>query len=105
METFAPVLEVGLELIWADPREMRMPMCSVVEGLNVVRNIFRCQCTILVDVFLDTLFFQTAEKGFRYRVDAPMSRTHQNRLQVGHNQRVQFPNQVALQTSLDFLTG
>jgi anti-sigma factor RsiW len=45
-----------------------MPTRSVVEGLNVVRNIFRCQHAILVDVFLDALFFQTTEKGFRYRI-------------------------------------
>ena len=60
-----------------------MPTCSVVEGLNVVRNILRCQCAILVDVFLDAFFFQTAEKGFGYGVDAPMSSAERRLLQVG----------------------
>ena len=41
---------------------------SIIEGLNVVRNIFRCQRTIFVDMFFDAFFFQTAEKGFGYRI-------------------------------------
>ena len=82
-----------------------MPTRSVVECLNVVRNIFHCQCAILVDVLLDTFFFQTAEKGFRYRVDAPMSSGERRLLQVGQNERVQFSHDIALETAMDFLEG
>jgi hypothetical protein len=68
VETFALPLEVGLEVIRTDTRKMRVLARSIVEGLNVVRNIFRRERAIFVDVLLDELFLQTAEKRFRYSI-------------------------------------
>ena len=41
---------------------MRVLARSIVEGLNVVRNILRCERAVFVDVLLDEFLLQTAEK-------------------------------------------
>lgn len=41
---------------------------SIVEGLNVVKNLFRCERAVFVDVLLDELLLQTAEKRFRHGI-------------------------------------
>ena len=47
--------------------------------------------------------FQAAEHALHRRVDAPMSTDVPRFVQIGQNQRVQVSNDVALQTSLNFL--
>lgn len=46
---------------------------SVVEDLDVVKNIGPSHVSGFVDAFADTLFPQTTEEGFRHGIDAPMS--------------------------------
>ena len=40
-----------------------MPPRSIVERINVIRNVSNSELTILVDLFLDTFFLQAAEEG------------------------------------------
>lgn len=47
---------------------MRVFARSIVEGLNVVRNVLRCERAVFVDMLLDEFFLQTPEKGFRHGI-------------------------------------
>lgn len=47
---------------------MRVLARSIVEGLNVVRNILRCERAVFVDVLFDEFLLQAAEKRFRHGV-------------------------------------
>ena len=49
--------------------------------------------------------FQAAEHALHRRVEAPMSTDVPRFIQIGQNQGVQISNDVALQTSLNFLEG
>jgi len=91
-----------LELIWADSAEMAVTTDSIVEGIDVVRDVFVRKIAVLVDVFLDPFLLQAPEEGLGDRVDAPMSSRAHRLPQVGQDQRVQLPNNVALEAAVDF---
>ena len=52
------------ELLGTEPTEMAMTACSIVERVDVVGHVGDRQFSILVDLFLDPLLFQTAEERF-----------------------------------------
>ena len=41
---------------------------AIVERLDVIGNVSNREVPVLVNVFLNSLFLQTAEEGFRYGV-------------------------------------
>jgi hypothetical protein len=55
---------LGFELFWTNTTNMTVPARSIVEDVDVIRNIFLCKSATFVDVLLDTLLFQTSEEGF-----------------------------------------
>lgn len=52
---------------------MRVLARSIVEGLNVVRNLLRCERAVFVDVLLDQFLFQATEKRFRHGIVTTVS--------------------------------
>ena len=50
------------ELLRTKPAEMAVPTRSIVEALDVISHFGDRQRSILVDLFLDSLFFQAAEE-------------------------------------------
>ncbi|MGF6979872.1 hypothetical protein QFZ94_008389 [Paraburkholderia sp. JPY465] len=59
-----------------------------------MRAIARC---------MNPFIFQAVEEALRRRVDAPMSRSAGRIGQVGQNERVQLPDDIALQAAVNFL--
>jgi hypothetical protein len=75
----------------------------IVEDLDIIENISAGKISCFVDAFADTFFFQAAEEGFGYCVDAPMSRNLCGVCQISQNQRVELSNNVAFQATMNFL--
>ena len=52
---------------------MAVPAGSIIKHLDAVEDVSASELAGFVDAFSNTFLFQTAEEGFGYRVDAPMS--------------------------------
>ena len=68
VESPPPRLVNGLEFFGAYASEMAVAPRSIIEGINVVGHILRCQLAILIDLLLNPLLLQAAEEGLRDRI-------------------------------------
>ncbi len=102
MDTVAAPPSSDLKLIWADAAKMAVTTGSIVEGFDVVSDVRVRKIAVLVDVLLDPFLLQASEEGFGDRIDAPMSSRTHRLSQVGHDERVQLANNVALEAAMDF---
>ena len=62
METSSRRLVSRFELLGTQPAEMTVAARSIVEGIDVIRQVSDRQLAVLVDLFLDPFFLQAAEK-------------------------------------------
>ena len=85
MDTLPARCKGGLEFLWADSAQVRVPTCSIVEGFDIVGNVFGRERACLVDMLLDALLLQASEEGLRDSVDAPMSSLHARIRQIGQD--------------------
>ena len=64
MDTLFTPRKGCLELLWANPAQMSVSAGSIVEAIDVFRNVLGSELARLVDVLLDSLLLQAAEEGF-----------------------------------------
>jgi hypothetical protein len=70
------------ELLGAYPTEMTVSTSSIVERLNVVRNLCLRDFSVLEDSLLDQLFLETPEEGFRHGIVSAISSSAHARLEI-----------------------
>ena len=63
MDTPPAGLVSCFELLWAESSEMAVTSGSIVEGIDVVSHVRDRKLSVLIDLLLDSLVLQTAEKG------------------------------------------
>ena len=62
METLSSRRVSHFELLGTHAANMVVAPCFIVEAINIVGHVGGRQCAILVDLFLDPLFLETAEE-------------------------------------------
>jgi len=75
----------------------------IVETLDPVDDVKLGACAGVVAKQVGALHLQRLEEALHRRVDAPMSSKPRRVRQVSENQRIQGPDDVALQASVNFL--
>jgi len=68
VETLSARLVSRLELLWTQPAEMTVTARSIIESIDVLGHVGRCELSVLVDLFLDSLLLQAAEEGLDDRI-------------------------------------
>jgi hypothetical protein len=61
---------------------MGMPADWIVKHFNIVKDIGSCYISGFVNSFFDTLFFQTAKKGFGYSIIPAVAAPTHTRLEI-----------------------
>jgi len=56
------------EFIWTDSAKIAVPTNRIVEAIYVLGKVQRGGFSISVDMFLDALFLQATEEGFRHSI-------------------------------------
>jgi hypothetical protein len=75
----------------------------VIKVVNVGPDIAFGVCVIGVPFVVDPFAFQASKETLHWCVDAPMSSRGRRIGQIGQNERVQLPDDIALQAAVDFL--
>src|SRR4051794_29232256 len=100
MLALAPVLQKAQR---RDVSERRVTTIAIVERFDVLEHFSTGFSPGAVAPTMSAFVLQTVEKALRGRVDAPMSSKPRRVRQVSENQRIQGPDDVALQASVNFL--
>ena len=74
----------------------------VVEKLDVLKSGSLDVGVSGVANAMHPLILEAVEPALRWRIDAPMSSTTLRIGQIVQDERVQFPDDIALQTAMDF---
>jgi hypothetical protein len=77
----------------------------IVKYLDPLKEVLSGFVPAAVTLVVDLLDLEGVEEAFHHRIDAPMSSLAGHVTQVCQYQRVQFPNDLALQAALDLLVG
>ena len=65
-----------------DAAYVTVAACAIVERLDVIDDVPGCRVAVLVDVFLDSFFLETAEERLRHRVVPAIASSAHAGLQV-----------------------
>ena len=82
VETSAARLVSRFELFGTEATEMTVTARSIVEGIGVIGHLGNRQLSVLVDLFLDSLFLQAAEEGLGDGIVPAVAFAAHTRLQV-----------------------
>ena len=80
-----------------------MTTTAVVKHFDVFEQIGLRVLVRPVARGVNPFVLQAVEEAFRRGIDAPMSRSARRIGQIGQNERVQFPDDVAFQATMNFL--
>ena len=83
--------------------ERRVTATAVIKHFDVFEEVRRGVLVRSVARGMHSLVLQAVEEAFRRRVDAPMSIDTRRIGQISQDERVQLPDDVALQAAMDFL--
>ena len=80
-DTLRPV-RYGFKRLWTDPSQMAVPTSAIIEGLDVVGDLGRSECSGRVDALFDPLLLHAAKKRFGHRVIPAVSPSAHTRLKM-----------------------
>ncbi len=98
--SFDPVQK---EQLRRNKAERRMTTAAVVKHFDIFEQIGRRVLMRPVACGVNPFVLQAVEEAFRRGIDAPMSSNVRRIGQIGKDERVQLPYDIALQAPVDFL--
>lgn len=95
---YEPVL---LKLHWTDVSQCRMQSSAVVV-VKPIKHFIHCLTVRFKPHSIQSAYLQRSPQAFNGSIDAPMSSNCGRIWQICKNKRIQFTNNITLQTALNF---